>query len=294
MTANAAEVFNSYRPLLFSIAYEMLGSAADAEDVLQDSYLRWADVDRSTISNERSYLAQIVTRQSLNQLRTAQRRRETYVGPWLPEPIGTQADASADTILAESLSFAMLMMLESLSPAERAVFVLREVFDFPHAEIAQMLGKTDIAVRQVARRAKERVREGRKRFDVDKKDAELLLGEFLESVSSGDLDKLLSLLAEDVVAYGDGGGVAKAALRPVRGADRVARYLVGGARKGAAGFTYEFTQCNAMPAALVRNGDQVVAVMIAEIVDRKVSAVYFSANPAKLGFAVEPQQLSRN
>ncbi|CAM3663961.1 RNA polymerase sigma-70 factor [Smaragdicoccus niigatensis] len=293
MSDDSAATFARYRPLLFSIAYEMLGSAADAEDVVQESYLRWANTDRSTIENEKSYLTQIVTRQSLNHMRTLARRKETYLGPWLPEPIGTQDDASTDVILAESLSFAMLLVLESLSPAERAVFVLREVFDYPHSDIAEMLGKSDAAVRQLASRAREHVTQRRKRFDADQQVAQNVLGEFLTSAATGDVDRLVEMLTEDVVAYSDGGGLVSAARRPIHGADKVSRWMAGAARKGGAAATIEFAHVNALPAALVKIDGQIVSAILADVEDGKISALYFVANPEKLSFADALQPVSR-
>lgn len=291
---SAATTFAQYRPLLFSIAYEMLGSAADAEDVVQESYLRWADTDRAAVLNEKAYLSQIVTRQSLNHMRTLARRKETYVGPWLPEPIGTRADASSDVVFAESLSFAVLLVLESLSPAERAVFVLREVFDYPHSEIAEMLGKTDLAVRQLASRARDHVTQRRKRFDADQDVAQNVLGEFLASAATGDVDRLVGLLSEDVVVYSDGGGmVGGVPRRPIRGSDKVARFMVGASRKGAADATFEFTQCNGLPAVLVKIGTQVVSAILADVADGRISAMYLVVNPEKLGFAESSQPVSR-
>lgn len=290
---DAALTFARYRPLLFSIAYEMLGSAADAEDVVQESYLRWANTDRSAIENEKAYLTQIVTRQSLNHMRTLARRKETYVGPWLPEPIGTQNDASTDVILAESLSFAMLLVLESLSPAERAVFVLREVFDYPHSDIAEMLGKSDAAVRQLASRARDHVTQRRKRFDADQQVAQNVLGEFLASAATGDVDRLVEMLTEDVVAYSDGGGLVSAARRPIHGADKVSRWMAGAARKGGAAATIEFAHVNALPAALVKIDGQIVSAILADVEDGRISALYFVANPEKLSFADASQPVSR-
>ncbi|MCE5288330.1 MAG: RNA polymerase sigma-70 factor [Nocardiaceae bacterium] len=293
MSADAATTFAGYRPLLFSIAYEMLGSAADAEDVVQESYLRWANTDRSAIENEKAYLTQIVTRQSLNHMRTLARRKETYVGPWLPEPIGTQNDASADVILAESLSFAMLLVLESLSPTERAVFVLREVFDYPHSDIAEMLGKSDAAVRQLASRARDHVTQRRKRFDADQQVAQNLLGEFLTSAATGDVDGLVKMLTEDVIAYSDGGGLVSAARRPIYGADKVSRWVAGAVRKGGAAATIEFANVNALPAALAKIDGRIVSAILADVQDGKISALYFVFNPEKLSFADASQPVSR-
>lgn len=288
-----ADTFTRYRPLLFSIAYEMLGSVVDAEDVLQESYLRWAEADRGEISNDKAYLAQIVTRLSLNQLRTAQRRRETYIGPWLPEPIRTQADASADVILAEALSFAMLTVLEALSPTERAVFVLREVFEYPHSEIAAILEKSDIAVRQVARRARERVAERKRRFDAQTETAQALLSEFVQFTASGEVDKLVTLLTDDAKLFSDGGGIVHAARRPIEGSDNVARFMVGIARKGGSTATAEFGEFNAQPAVLIFQQGTLSGVVTAEVLEGRICSLYIVVNPEKLRRAQQEFELAR-
>ena len=222
--------FVRHRSLLFTVAYELLGSAADAEDVVQETWLRWADVDHAQVRDARAYLVRIVTRQSLNRLRTLARRREDYVGEWLPEPLLTSPDVAEDVELAESVSMAMLTVLETLGPTERAVFVLREVFDVPFDEIAEAVGKSPAAVRQVAHRARGHVAARRPRVQVDRTEQERVVERFLASVLSGDLQGLLDVLAPDVVAVADGGGLARAARRPIVGAERVAAYLVGGLR----------------------------------------------------------------
>ena len=217
--------FVTHRSLLFTVAYEMLGSAADAEDVVQETWLRWADVDRAEVRDPRAYLVRIVTRQALNRLRTLARRREEYVGEWLPEPLLTSPDVAEDVEFAESVSIAMLTVLETLAPAERAVFVLREVFDLPYAEIAAAVDKTPAAVRQIAHRAREHVAARRPRIQVDRAEQQQVVDRFLAALRTGDLQVLLDVLAPDVVLVADGGGEVAAVRRPVVGSDRVATLL---------------------------------------------------------------------
>ena len=217
--------FVTHRSLLFTVAYEMLGSAADAEDVVQETWLRWADVDRAEVRDPRAYLVRIVTRQALNRLRTLARRREEYVGEWLPEPLLTSPDVAEDVEFAESVSIAMLTVLETLAPAERAVFVLREVFDLPYADIAAAVDKTPAAVRQIAHRAREHVAARRPRIQVDRAEQQQVVDRFLAALRTGDLQVLLDVLAPDVVLVADGGGEVAAVRRPVVGRDRVATLL---------------------------------------------------------------------
>ena len=218
--------FVTHRSLLFTVAYEMLGSAADAEDVVQETWLRWADVDRAEVRDPRAYLVRIVTRQALNRLRTLARRREEYVGEWLPEPLPTSPDVAEDVEFAESVSIAMLTVLETLAPAERAVFVLREVFDLPYADIAAAVDKTPAAVRQIAHRAREHVAARRPRIqEVDRAEHQQVVDRFLAALRTGDLQVLLDVLAPDVVLVADGGGEVAAVRRPVVGRDRVATLL---------------------------------------------------------------------
>src|SRR5215217_8110792 len=209
----------------FTVAYEMLGSATDAEDVVQETWLRWAEVDRAEVRDPRAYLVRIVTRQALNRLRTLSRRREEYVGEWLPEPLPTSPDVAEDVELAESVSIAMLTVLETLAPAERAVFVLREVFDVPYADIAQAVDKTPGAVRQIAHRAREHVAARRPRMQVDRAEQQAAVERFLAALQTGDVQGLLDVLAPDVVVVSDGGGVVAAARHPIEGAEAVARLL---------------------------------------------------------------------
>jgi RNA polymerase sigma-70 factor (ECF subfamily) len=217
--------FVAHRSLLFTVAYEMLGSAADAEDVVQETWLRWADVDdaaRAEVRDPRSYLVRIVTRQALNRMRTLARRREEYVGEWLPEPLLTSPDVAEDVELAESLSIAVLAVLETLVPTERAVFVLREVFDVPYEEIAEAVGKSPAAVRQIARRARQHVAARRPRMTVSRDEQQKVVERFLAALTTGDVHGLMDVLAPDVVVVGDGGGLAPTVRRPVTGRERVA------------------------------------------------------------------------
>src|SRR6266498_6153495 len=225
--------FVTHRSLLFTVAYEMLGSAADAEDVVQETWLRWADIGdaaRDEVRDPRAYLVRIVTRQALNRLRTLARQREDYVGEWLPEPLLTSPDVTEDVELAENVSIAMLTVLETLGPAERAVFVLREVFDVPYDEIAEVVDKSAAAVRQIAHRARDHVAARRPRMPVSTTEQQEAVDRFLAAVRQGDLQGLLDVLAPDVVVVADGGGLAPAARRPIQGAERVAGLLIAGLR----------------------------------------------------------------
>jgi len=292
-----AERFTLLRPLLFTIAYEILGSATESDDVLQDSYLRWATVDLSTVRDTKSYLAQLVTRQALNALRADARRREDYVGPWLPEPLLLDdQDPSADLVLAESVSMAMLVLLETLSPEERAVFVLREVFGFDYGEIAEAVGKPAATVRQVAHRAREHVQARRRRFAaVDPQRTAQITAEFMAAASSGDVQAVMAMLAPDVVWTADGGGKASAARRPVVGAEKVAAAVIGLVRRGMRipDVRMETVVCNSAPAVLLYSGDHLEGVFTIEIVDGKITNFYAMRNPDKLAAAVTARQISR-
>ena len=298
MTDEHAERFTQLRPLLFTIAYEILGSATESDDVLQESYLRWAEVDLSTVQDTKAYLAQLVTRQSLNFLRAQSRRREDYVGPWLPEPLllqtGNNADASSDVILAESVSMAMLVVLETLSPDERAVFVLREVFGFSHDEIAATIGKSTAAVRQMAHRAREHVQSRRKRFEpVDPQLSMEITARFFAAASTGDLDGLLEMLTEDVEWTADSDGKVSAARRPVVGADKVARVIIGLIRVAGESGRVEPAMYNNAPALKLYLGDSFEGVITVEITDGKISHFYAMRNPDKLGGVDIPREISR-
>lgn len=292
-----AERFTLLRPLLFTIAYEMLGSATEADDVLQDSYLRWAAVDLATVRDSKSYLAQLVTRQALNSLRAGARRREDYVGPWLPEPLLLdEQDPSADVVLAESISMAMLVLLETLSPDERAVFVLREVFGFDYGEIAAAVGRPAPTVRQVAHRAREHVRARRKRFDsVDPERNAEITAQFLATAAGGDVEALMTMLAPDATWTADSGGVVSAARRPVVGAEKVARAIAGLMRRAATmgAMRVEMVTCNSAPAVLLYLGEQLEGVITLEIAEDKITNFYVMRNPQKLAALATTRDISR-
>jgi len=275
--------FVVHRRLLFTVAYEILGSAADAEDVLQESWIRWAAVDQSEVREPRAYLVRIVSRQALNHLRTAERRREEYIGEWLPEPLLTSPDVADDVELAESLSIAMLTVLETLGPAERAVFVLREVFDVPYDEIADAVGKTPTAVRQIAHRAKDHVAARRPRVRVARSEHEEVVDRLVTALNTGDLQGLMDILAPDVVSVADSGGkVHGAARRPVVGADRLARYLVGGMAKAAGAVIALPTRVNGQAAVRMELNGQLVGIASITVEHGRVTKVYSIANPDKL------------
>jgi RNA polymerase sigma-70 factor (ECF subfamily) len=292
-----AERFMLLRPLLFTIAYEILGSTTESDDVLQDSYLRWAQIDLSTVHDTKSYLARLVTRQALNALRAGARRREDYVGPWLPEPLLLEEqDASADVVLAESVSMAMLVLLETLGPDERAVFVLREVFGFDYGEIAEAVDKSAATVRQIAHRAREHVHARRRRFaPVDPEQNARITAEFLAAAASGDVQTVMSMLAPDVAWTADSGGKASAARRPVIGADKVARAVVGLVGRGMQlpDVRVETVICNAAPALLIYQADRLEGVFTVEIVDGKISNFYAMRNPDKLAAVATARTISR-
>ncbi|AHC27092.1 MULTISPECIES: RNA polymerase sigma-70 factor [Mycobacteriaceae] len=294
-TGEHAERFTALRPLLFTIAYEILGSATESDDVLQESYLRWAEVELDTVRDTKSYLAQLVTRQSLNALRAQARRREEYVGPWLPEPLRVQdTDASADVVLAESVSMAMMVVLETLSPDERAVFVLREVFGFGHDEIAAAVGKSTAAVRQLAHRAREHVHARRKRYEpVDSSVSEALTAQFLLTAATGDIAGLVEMLAPDVVWTADSAGKVSAARRPVHGADRVARLIIGLFRMSGEQGRVEYTTYNNAPALNLYLGESFEGVITVEFTAGKISHFYAMRNPEKLTTAAIPRAIGR-
>ena len=274
------DAFARHRSLLFTVAYEMLGSAADAEDVVQETWLRWADVDHAEVRDHRAYLVRIVTRQALNRMRSVTRRREDYVGEWLPEPLLTSPDVAADVELAESLSIAMLTVLETLGPAERAVFVLREVFDTPYEEIAQAVGKSPAAVRQIAHRARDHVAARRPRTSVTATEQQQVVERFLAAVRHGDLQGLLDVLAPDVVIIADGGGLVAAARRPIAGADRVAGFLVGAART--VRFEAKPVWLNGSPGGLIDIGGALDTAVSVSVENGRITHIYAIRNPHKL------------
>ncbi len=288
----ATEVFVTHRNLLFTVAYEMLGSAADAEDVLQETWLRWVGVDLETVRDQRAYLVRITTRQALSRLRTLGRRKESYVGSWLPEPLLTTPDIAEDVELAESVSMAMLLVLETLNPTERAVFVLREVFDLPYDEIAEAVEKTPDAVRQIAHRARAHVAARRPREMVSPAQTRSALEAFQRAVETGDVQGLLDILAPDVVLLGDGGGVKQAVLRPVTGAGKVARILAA-SRDRIAAMSLQPAQINGYPALVLRVDGEVDTVITLRIDDGLITGLYAVRNPAKLSHMQRETTLRR-
>ncbi|MEU7745623.1 RNA polymerase sigma-70 factor [Nonomuraea sp. NPDC049158] len=274
----ATEAFLTHRNLLFTVAYEMLGSAADAEDVLQETWLLWAGVDLGTVRDQRAYLVRITTRQALKRLRTLGRRKESYVGPWLPEPLLTAPDIAEDVELADSVSTAMLLVLETLQPTERAVFVLREVFDLDYDEIADAVGKSPAAVRQIAHRARGHVAARRPRDVVSPTETRAAIKAFQRAIETGDLQRLLDILAPDVVLLADGGGLKQAALAPVVGADQVAQ-LLGNLTPVA---SLQPAQVNGHPALIVRLDGMIDTVVTVRIDGGLITGLYAVRNPEKL------------
>ncbi|MEN3263261.1 RNA polymerase sigma-70 factor [Pseudonocardia sp.] len=289
----ATAAFLTHRNLLFTVAYEMLGSAADAEDVLQETWLRWAGVDLDTVQNQRAYLVRITTRQALTRLRTLGRRKESYVGPWLPEPLLTAPDVAEDVELADSVSMAMLLVLETLTPTERAVFVLREVFDLAYAEIAGAVDKSPAAVRQIAHRARAHVAARRPRGVVSPAETRDALEAFQRAVETGDMQRLLDILAPDVVLVGDGGGVVQAVPRPIVGADKVARVLAAGLGRIGAAASLQPAQVNGYPALILRLNGELDTVMAVRIDDGLITGLYAVRNPEKLSHMERETALRR-
>ncbi|MEV5755728.1 RNA polymerase sigma-70 factor [Streptomyces tendae] len=280
----ATEDFVAHRNLLFTVAYEMLGSAADAEDVLQETWLRWAGVDLDTVRDRRAYLVRITTRQALNRLRTLGRRKESYVGSWLPEPLLTTPDVAEDVELADSVSMAMMLVLETLAPVERAVFVLREVFDLGYDEIADAVEKSPAAVRQIAHRARAHVAARRPRGEVSAAESRRVLAAFQRAVETGDLQGLLDILSPDVVLLGDGGGIKQAVLRPIVGADKVARLMLGGLGKLDMAMRMDPAQVNGHPALVVRLDGELDTVVAVRFDEGRITGLYAVRNPEKLSY----------
>ncbi|WP_231390279.1 RNA polymerase sigma-70 factor [Nocardia sp. CNY236] len=281
-TDPATEAFLAHRNLLFTVAYEMLGSAADSEDVLQETWLRWSRVGLAQVSDERAYLVRITTRQALNRLRTMNRRKESYVGSWLPEPLVTAPDVAEDVELAESVSMALMLVLETLSPTERAVFVLREVFDISYDEIAAAVEKTPAAVRQIAHRARQHVDARRPRASVSASQIRVVLESFQRALQTGDPQGLLDVLAPEVVLIGDGGGIKQAVPQPITGPDKVTRFMLGGIRKHNVVFTTEPTMVNGSPALIFRIDGKIDGIMAVRLEGGRITGLYFVRNPEKL------------
>jgi len=293
---NSVRVFNEHRDLLISIAYRVLGSVTDAEDAVQEAWLRWSKVDPVEVSNPRAFLVRVTTRLAIDRLRRAKARRESYVGPWLPEPILTGRDVAEDVALAESVSMAMLVVLETLSPLERAVFVLREAFGMPYAEIGEVIGRNEEAVRQLARRARDHVQERRVRYDADETEQRRVTERFLEAASGGDLEALMGVLAPGVTLVADGGGRALAPRRPVRGAEKVARFLLAvateermarflrsvGNEPVAADLRVHVAPVNGGPGVVITSQGRPITVLVLDVSDSSVQTIHLVANPEKL------------
>ncbi|GAA2628598.1 RNA polymerase sigma-70 factor [Actinomadura fulvescens] len=289
----ATEAFVTHRNLLFTVAYEMLGSAADAEDVLQETWLRWVDVDLGAVRDQRAYLVRIATRLALDRLRSLGRRKESYVGSWLPEPLLTAPDVAEDVELADSVSMAMLLVLETLAPTERAVFVLREVFDLPYDEIAEAVDKSPAAVRQIAHRARAHVAERRPRDVVSPAETRAALDAFRRAIETGAMQDLFDILAPDVVLLSDGGGLSHSVPRPITGAAKVMRLLAAGMPKVSGQASIEPVQVNGCPALILRLGSGHVTVIAVRIDDGLITGLYFVRNPAKLSRVKQETSLTR-
>jgi RNA polymerase sigma-70 factor (ECF subfamily) len=282
------QTFADHRNLLFAIAYRLLGSAADAEDVVQDAWFKWSADNRSRVSDPKAYLARIVSNLSVERLRATRRQRETYVGPWLPEPIRTESDATEDLARADSVSMAMLVVLETLSPIERAVFVLKEVFDFSYREIADAVERSESAVRQAGHRAREHVQARRPRFRADRAAKRAATERFLAASTGGDINVLMELLAPDVTLWTDGGGKVRQAIRPIAGAANVARWIAGTITRPYEGveiadMTAELVDINGAPGIVMRGAGRVIATITVDVdADGRINAVHNVANPDKL------------
>ena len=282
------ETFETYRPYLFSVAYSMLGSAMDAEDMVQETYLRYQIASPADIRSLKAYLTTILTRLCVDQLHLARRQREVYVGPWLPEPILTEestetGDPEKRVETQESISLAFLVLLEQLQPFERAVFLLREAFEYNFAEIANMLGKSEAACRRSFSRARYHLHEHRPRFPASRETHRQLLDSYIRAVETGEIQTLMSLLSEDVVLWTDGGGKARtAALHPIRGRDKVARFSVGSTRFLPEGYSMEMAEVNGQPAMIIRIGERAFSVLTIEVAQEQIQAIRVMANPEKL------------
>lgn len=291
---DAVEIYERYRPLLFSIAYRMLGSVSDSEDILQEAFVSWQRASaKEEIRSPKSYLSALVTHLCIDQLRSAKARREKYVGSWLPEPLLTESDPETDDVLPldKTLSMAFLVLLESLSPVERAVFILREVFGYEYPEISRIVGKSEANCRQIARRARQSVAARRPRFESSPEQEERLARGFITASANGDMEELLALLSEDVILYSDGGGKARAPLKPVYGADKVTRFLIGVLGKYPPA-SVESVRVNGGPAILAYDAEgRPVGVLALEISGDRIGAMYMVVNPEKLVSLSSPEEL---
>ena len=284
---STVESFEAYRYLLFSIAYRMLGSAMEAEDVVQEAWLRYQSVRADSIQSLKAFLTTIITRLCINTLQTARAQREQYIGPWLPEPIATGENAlvttSEQSVLAESLSMAFMVLLETLTPTERAVFLLREVFDYEYAEIAEIVGQEETACRQQFSRAKKHIADNRPRFKPTKEQHRRVLDQFIRAVGEGEMGGLMNLLTEDVTMWADGGGKARgAATRPLHGAETVARFVIASTRLPQQPFHAEVVELNGESAVVIRSAERAIVALFIEVDRDQVREVRAIGNPDKL------------
>jgi RNA polymerase sigma-70 factor (TIGR02957 family) len=288
MSNEDEQTFSDYRKLLFAIAYRLMGSAADAEDVVQDAWFKWSAADRAQVSDPKAYLARIVSNLSMERLRSTRRQRETYVGPWLPEPILTATDTADDVADADSVSLAMLVVLETLSPLERAVFVLKEVFDFPFAEIAEAVERSETAVRQAAHRARNHVQARRPRFETDRATKREVTERFFAAATGGDINELMELLAPEVTLWTDGGGKVRQALRPIEGIEKVAAWIAGVTKRPYEGveiadMSAEMVEINGSPGILITGAGRVIATLTVDLdAGGRIVTIHNVANPDKL------------
>lgn len=281
----ATEIFEQHRPYLFRVAYGMLGRVGQAEDAVQEAWIRWKNVDREQVESESAYLSTIVTRLCLDQLKSARERREQYIGPFLPEPL-VKSEIKTPAELAElsdSLSMAMLVLLENLTPVQRAVFLLHEIFSYDYAAIAEAIGKSEINCRKIAQRAREHIERDRPRFEPGKGEQKKLLNSFMDAINSGDVNRLKELLAEDAIAYSDGGGKVTAARKPVRGAANIVRFMLGIRKNAPDNMTIEFREINKRPGLMVWFGDRLQSVWSFRIEQDQIVNFYIVLNPEKLG-----------
>lgn len=278
----ADPIFEEHRPALERLAYRMLGSLADADDVLQEAYLRWSRADRTHVAAPRAYLLSLVTRLCLDQWRTVAARKEGYIGPWLPEPVVEDDDPAARQETADAVSLAFLVVLESLGPEERAAYLLRRVFDYDYEEIARVLDKTSVACRQLVSRAEARIHAQRPRFEPAPDEAARLTQAFLAACVTGDLEGMLQLLAPDAVAISDGGGKVAAALAPIEGADRVARFFLGITKKRPPNAEFRSVRVNGLPGILVVDEGQVLNILTLDVNAGRIAACFVIRNPDKL------------
>jgi len=291
-----SEVFEEHRNLLFAVAYRMLGTVADAEDVVQDAWLKWSAADHAKVAGPKAYLVRIATNLAVDRLRSARAQRESYVGPWLPEPLLTAPDIAEDVTMAESVSMAMLVVLETLTPLERAVFVLREVFGFSYAEIGRAVDRSEVSVRQLGHRAREHVQARRPRFEPGPGQRRAATERFFAAALGGDLNELMEVLAPDVTLWTDGGGKVRAARRTIEGADKVARWLSAVADRPYAGvqpadMTFEIAEINGLPGTLIKGPAGLIGVFTVDAAaDGRITEIHLVANPDKLRAVAEGRE----